>query len=242
MNNPLLLLRALKGAPLSTFIALAVLRQPVGVMQISDATGYYKTAVSQALRVLADLGLACQIARFNSWQLTDMGQQLPMWPAQLGETLKVEGAKITLDSGSSSSLIDTEVSHSQPQEPLPLPIEGAKITLDPDLTDLLAGCPTTRAEPVIQARLAEGWTQDEVTTFLSWWILYVESPLGSSIHCSPAQFAIAKLEHGETCPPFLHRQSPYDAHTGEHWRSWASTNRDWLRRLQPDTDLPGVQH
>jgi hypothetical protein len=241
MNNPLLLLRALKGAPLSTFVALAILHRPVGVMQISDATGYYKTAVSQALRVLADLGLACQVARFNAWQLTDQGQQLPMWPAQLGETLKVEGAKITLDSGSSSSLIDTEAFHSQPQEPLPLHNEGAKITLDPDLADLLAGCPPARSAPVVQAKLDAGWSVTQVERFLSWWILYVESPLGSSIHCSPAQFAITKLERDEPCPPFLHRRNDYDAHTGEAWRRWSNTNESWLRQLSADTDTPNVQ-
>lgn len=93
-QNQFQTLRALRGAPLSCLIALAIRHTPTGVMQLCADTGYKKDVIREGLLVLQSLAFATKVARFDAWQLTDIGYQLPLLPQ---EGAKIEGDKIALD-------------------------------------------------------------------------------------------------------------------------------------------------
>lgn len=68
---------ALKGAPLSVVIGMAIYNRPVGRNELINVTGYKKDVVSAALDFLISLGLVVRTSRF-SWQLTLGAKQLPL--------------------------------------------------------------------------------------------------------------------------------------------------------------------
>ncbi len=70
------MLRTLKGAPLAVLIALALTRQPAGAEYLARVTGYSERPTEQALKLLADYGLATRNGRF-AWQIAGGVVQLP---------------------------------------------------------------------------------------------------------------------------------------------------------------------
>lgn len=75
-ENPIALVRALKGAPLSVLFALFLLKQPVTQEFLERTTGYTDKPVSQALAYLQENGLIQKVAR--GWLLTGEARQLPL--------------------------------------------------------------------------------------------------------------------------------------------------------------------
>lgn len=76
VNNPIALLRTLKGAPLSILLALAMEKQPVMATWLETATGYSDKPVMTGLKVLKELRFVTQNSRY-AWQLANEVRQLP---------------------------------------------------------------------------------------------------------------------------------------------------------------------
>lgn len=76
LENPIVLLRQLKGSPLSSLLALAIVRQPVNQVWIESVTGYDADTVRKGLRVLTEFGYAVRMAG-QSWQIA-ISIQLPL--------------------------------------------------------------------------------------------------------------------------------------------------------------------
>lgn len=146
------------------------------------------------------------------------------------------GEIFTIDGSSSSGLILKPDLNIKP--PLQQQHGGENLTdLPPEFEKLLAselldGCPHARARRAIHAALERGDTYKKIYLDLSWWIMYVESPLGAGIHAPPAMFAAAKLEKGESCPPFEFRANEFDPRTGPAWRAWKTRYRWDMDRLR----------
>lgn len=77
-RNPLLLVRALKGAPLSVYMVLLVMRQPASAEYLAMYTDYSPNVVAQALTYLTDTGLVRRNGRTSGWMLVDGATQLPL--------------------------------------------------------------------------------------------------------------------------------------------------------------------
>jgi hypothetical protein len=83
VHPDVLLLRALKGAPLSVLLALRCLGR-AGIADLTATTGYGHEAVAEGLRGLAGMGFVVQTSRYHARQLTPPGVQLRLFiPAQL---------------------------------------------------------------------------------------------------------------------------------------------------------------
>lgn len=76
IENPVRLIRELKGAPLSIIFALSLVRQRVTQEWLERSTGYTDKPVSQALAYLQEIGLVNKTGA--GWQLTGSARQLPM--------------------------------------------------------------------------------------------------------------------------------------------------------------------
>jgi predicted transcriptional regulator len=91
MNNdePLALLRQLKGSPLSVLIALKLVHQPVGERFLIQVTGYSQNMVRNALGYLNECNLAQRNGRYGAWILCDGVRQLPLMAEMLesGESI-----------------------------------------------------------------------------------------------------------------------------------------------------------
>jgi len=84
IDNAVTLLRSLKGAPLSVLIAIRLCPGPASLLQLAAATGYERTAVSQAVTSLEMMGFV-ERAHYRGWQLTRAAVQLPLWtPCEIG--------------------------------------------------------------------------------------------------------------------------------------------------------------
>jgi len=83
-DNAVTLLRSLKGAPLSVLIAIRLFPGPASLLQLAAATGYERTAVTQAVTGLELMGLV-ERAHYRGWQLSRAAAQLPLWtPSEIG--------------------------------------------------------------------------------------------------------------------------------------------------------------
>lgn len=80
-DNPVRLIRELKGAPLSVLFALALVKMRVSNAWLERATGYTDKPISQALAYLEEIGLVDQSSA--GWQLTGKARQLPLPLQQL---------------------------------------------------------------------------------------------------------------------------------------------------------------
>lgn len=81
-NNPIRMVRELKGAPLSIFFALAYQRTRVSQGWLCGATGYTDKPVQQALAYMAEIGIINHTRA--GWQLTRPDAvQLPLAPAEI---------------------------------------------------------------------------------------------------------------------------------------------------------------
>lgn len=76
IENPIRLVRELKGAPLSIVFVLSMAQQRVTQEWLERATGYTDKPVSQALAYLQEIGLADHTR--SGWQLTGQARQLPL--------------------------------------------------------------------------------------------------------------------------------------------------------------------
>ena len=95
-----MILRALKGAPVSVVLALMMARGGLGVRELQGWTGYSDKPVRAALRVLGELGLVQRHAYHSGWLLTARGRQMVLGEGATPENLRSAG------SSSGSSLID----------------------------------------------------------------------------------------------------------------------------------------
>lgn len=76
IENPLRLVRELKGAPLSILIVLGMVKTRVTQEYLERATGYTDKPVSQALEYMREIGLVDHTS--SGWQLTRGAAQLPL--------------------------------------------------------------------------------------------------------------------------------------------------------------------
>jgi hypothetical protein len=142
-QSPTALLRELKGAPLSVLIALLINRQTTGEKWIIAATGYSQNKVREALTHLSEIHLVTRAGRYNAWQLTQEGYQLPLGldlvtpglPGQLDPDTMGESQNLTLPavtSSSSSSIVERQKSKVEEED------ESQKMTLASNLQALHA--------------------------------------------------------------------------------------------------------
>ena len=76
LDNPIRMVRELKGAPLSILFALSVTRQRVSQAWLEGVTGYTDKPISSALSYLEEIGLADHTS--SGWKLTGKAKQLPL--------------------------------------------------------------------------------------------------------------------------------------------------------------------
>lgn len=82
-DNPIRIVRELKGAPLSILIALTMVHQRVTQEWLERSTGYTDKPVSQALAYMQEHGLVDHTSA--GWMLTGQARQLPLPLALLPE-------------------------------------------------------------------------------------------------------------------------------------------------------------
>ena len=76
-ENPIRMVRELKGAPLSIFIALGMVRQRVNLEWLVEVTGYTDKPLRTGLRYLREVGLVDE--NRSGWQLVkENAKQLPL--------------------------------------------------------------------------------------------------------------------------------------------------------------------
>jgi hypothetical protein len=71
------MVRALRGAPLTVLVLMAIERRPVALGYVERHTGYSDKIVHEAVRLLSDYGLAVQTGRYI-WQIVGELRQLPL--------------------------------------------------------------------------------------------------------------------------------------------------------------------
>lgn len=215
------LAHTLKGAPISCFFVMVILRRAMGASQLATYTGYDRGIVGQALEKLAALGLAARSGYHNSWCLTDKGYQLPLLngdslPALDSGQLSLPGTTVeNLHSPRSSSgfkLIESvnhEESLKQPQQ-----LELSRIStvepngLNPDLDRLTAlliercGCPRKTAEAAIRAALDTYTEPTWIELDMLRWLAYCLTEHGQGIR-SKGHLIASKLSHAEPCPDWF---------------------------------------
>jgi hypothetical protein len=76
LDNPIRMVRELKGAPLSILFALSVMHQRVSQVWLEGVTGYTDKPISSALSYLEEIGLADHTS--SGWKLTWKAKQLPL--------------------------------------------------------------------------------------------------------------------------------------------------------------------
>lgn len=72
-----MMIRGLKGAPISCLMAMLVVRRVMNMAEMVRVTGYSDKSVNDALLLLVDFGLATRNGRYG-WQLADGVAQLPL--------------------------------------------------------------------------------------------------------------------------------------------------------------------
>jgi hypothetical protein len=79
-EDPILMVRTLKGAPISCLVAMALAKQSVSHAWLCRHTGYSSHAVTTALALLEDYQLATWSRNRTNWRLTHGAKQLPLGP------------------------------------------------------------------------------------------------------------------------------------------------------------------
>ena len=87
VENPIRMVRELKGAPLSILFALSIMQQRVSQAWLERSTGYTDKTIAQALGYLQEISLVDWTSA--GWQLTGEAKQLPL-PLQLEENVADE--------------------------------------------------------------------------------------------------------------------------------------------------------
>lgn len=114
-ENPMTFVRAMKGAPLSIFVAFLLVQRPMTNEELVRWTGYADDNIRAGLRLLVDLGWVSSRSPRGPWTLAD-GRQLPLMsgdvfdnPEKIGveatttTTLSIGDLKNKLKGSSSSS-------------------------------------------------------------------------------------------------------------------------------------------
>jgi hypothetical protein len=76
LDNPIRMVRELKGAPLSILFALSIVHVRVSQAWLEGVTGYTDKTISTALSYLEEIGLADHTSA--GWKLTGNARQLPL--------------------------------------------------------------------------------------------------------------------------------------------------------------------
>lgn len=77
VDNPISLIRTLKGAPLSILLILRITGQPVSASFLVAMSGYTDKPITSGLEFLKELGFVSKLDRYH-WQITGQIQQLPL--------------------------------------------------------------------------------------------------------------------------------------------------------------------
>ena len=101
------MVRALRGAPISCLIAIALARQPVGNQWLTRVTGYSDKPISEAMKTLKEFGLVVTNGRYDSWRLADNNFQLPF---------SIEGTRNNSDSQPTTTTAYIEESNENEQK------------------------------------------------------------------------------------------------------------------------------
>lgn len=83
VEDPLKMVRNLKGAPLSCLVVLHLVNQPVTAKFLCRHTGYSDHSITNALALLEDYQLAMGDTHRSNWRLTNGARQLPLMPELL---------------------------------------------------------------------------------------------------------------------------------------------------------------
>jgi hypothetical protein len=83
LDDPLKMVRTLKGAPLSCLFVLHLVNQPVTGKFLCRHTGYSDHSITDALALLEDYRLATCDTHRSNWRLTNGARQLPLMPGLL---------------------------------------------------------------------------------------------------------------------------------------------------------------
>ena len=74
--DPIVILRSIKGAPITCLIALLLAREPVGLGWLMRATGYTDKPITRALNVLQQLDFVTHKGGYNPWQINPQSLQV----------------------------------------------------------------------------------------------------------------------------------------------------------------------
>jgi hypothetical protein len=207
--------RSLKGAPAICLIAMQLLNRRTGREELTMLTGYSEKPITKALRLLEVYRLTYNDRRYQGWQLTDLGRQLPLFIKSLGESL---GEGEIPSPGSSSSkesiLIDSRScvrTHKESLKQLQLQIEGEiPSPALPDnpaftrLTDLLikrCGTAPAKAKEAISQALKSGDEPSTLIYDILTWLAYCQSEQGRG--SKPATLIPARIREGIPPPEFF---------------------------------------
>jgi hypothetical protein len=204
--------RSLKGAPAICLIAMQLLNRRTGAEELSMITGYSDKPITKALRLLEVYRLTYNDRRYQGWQLTDLGRQLPLFI----KSLEIESEFPTPGSSSSkeSILIDSRscvCTHEESLKQLQLEIESEIPTPAlPDnpaftrLTDLLikrCGTAPTKAKEAISQALESGDEPSTLIYDILTWLAYCQSEQGRG--SKPATLIPARIREGIPPPEFF---------------------------------------
>jgi len=78
IDNPIRLVRQLKGAPMAVLWAMTIVRQPVTEDWLIQVTGYTDKPVRTALGVLVEYGIVSRNGRYGGWMIAGPELQLPL--------------------------------------------------------------------------------------------------------------------------------------------------------------------
>ena len=80
IEDPLSMMRQLKGAPLSILVVLSITNQPAQAKWLSTITGYSDNTISRALVLLKGMQIITCDSHRSNWRLTNDVLQLPLAP------------------------------------------------------------------------------------------------------------------------------------------------------------------
>lgn len=188
IDNPISIVRALKGCPLSCLFALAITNQPTGEDLLVSVTGYSDKTVNSALKTLKEFGLAVSTSRTHGWQLTGDARQLPLSQDLLesasrnSEIPHVVGVVVNLNNSLDS------IKQQQQQR------AGNS---DSDFSEEQARVYKTLLKTGLWPNISRGLVDSDIRDVLGW-IAYCCDPQ-NKIHNKPALIA-AQLRGGENHP------------------------------------------
>lgn len=218
-------IRSLKNGPAAQILLLLLSNptHPVGTTDLMDATGWSKTSVSNALRLLAKENVIQNHKRYHGWLLTSHTRQLLLGETQPHTHDHTSGPEVqTLDlppCSSSSSITkplqNPEVPLLQTSEAQILDLPPAWQKLVPELRD---NCklPPKLSRPALHAALNRGATPDEARQLALAWHQYCQTDAANNITYPPSLIA-ARLADGT--PPPLQPTTP--THSQRLIAGWA---------------------